>query len=788
MNLKRSRLLLLMFVTMSGLVLSLAVLALAGRASSRAYAAPIPPPDGYPKFNQSWMTVAPQLAPVGSATLTYTIAVVNTGAYQAANVTVTDVLPGDVDYNNDGTASAGQIAFANGTLTWTGPVAFDATVYIRFSVKVHPAYQGPIVNQASIQHASLASPIVVSAETLVTDDPFFEITKTSAPAIPGPDKPMTYTLTVTNRGQTATNLPVTVSDHLPVGTSFLSAGPDGSYDTGSKTVTWQRQVSLTTDELDDFSFSVLVNNNVVSGTIISNDQYQVSNMLSGVATGEPYTVEVKDPVLFIYKDTNPFPPGSNQPMTYTLTVLNKGSLATDLQIQDTIPAGVTYLRGGTKNGNKVSWTVPRLDTGESVQVSFTVYVDDVAEVQVLNDVYQVCSAEGPCQDGIPLTSIIKGPTFAATAELYPLAKKPGGGGGPVTPTLTIANLGPGNALDASALLYFYNISVSNPKDLDVIPLTGTLTSGPYCGSQCKSFHWIGDIHAGEMVTFTTEEGQSTIGGGEGSHVTATVVISDLLSGFAYQPITATAVSTITHFANLLPVKSAPPVIAPGQVMTYSLKVWNSGLSTDTPPYPVLTDDVPAGVTVKSVSDGGQLGGVTDQELVTWTLPSMGPGDIVYRSYAVQVDPDLISGTLIVNDNYRTIWNDVGATITETYVLSNTGQPVTTKVKEIGLVDLSKTVTPTWSLPGAVQCPDLCRACGQYQPGAVIRGAAARPVPLAEQHLPAGCGRHQRAGDQRYRQPGLDRQRRAIFGRADHFYGDGRFRLQGDDHQHGGDHP
>jgi hypothetical protein len=48
---------------------------------------------------------------------------------------------------------------------------------------------------------------------------------------------------------------------------------------------------------------------------------------------------VLDPILFLYKETDPFPPGSNRQMVYTLTVFNKGSLATGLVVSDTIPAG-----------------------------------------------------------------------------------------------------------------------------------------------------------------------------------------------------------------------------------------------------------------------------------------------------------------------------------------------------------------------------------------------------------------------------------------------------------------
>jgi len=698
MNSARSRIFLLVTGVASGLALAVAILVLIGKFSSAAHAAPINPPAGYPKFNQSSMSVSPDLAPIGGATLFYTIEVINTGAYTASNVTVEDVLPANTTYNNDATSSVPpQPVYANGMLTWNGTVGFDSSVVIQFSVNVSPTYEGVVTNQATIRHTSLVSPFLVSAEALVTDDPLFEITKASSPAVPGPDKPLTYTLTIINRGQTVADLPVVVSDVLPANTSFLRVGPQGSFDPANQTVTWSRQVSLARGESSSFTYAVQVDD-VVSGTVIANEHYQVENPLSGVASGEAYTVTVRDPILFLYKETDPFPPGSNQEMTYTLTVLNKGSLATNLEIQDTLPSGVTYVRGGTKVGNRVVWNLPSLNTGESAQFSFTVFVGDVAEVPITNDAYQVCSAEGVCQNGYPQTSIVKGPAFEAEAFLDPIAKKPGGGGGPVTPTLTIANLGPGNALDALAHLYFRRISVSM-SDLTVIPSTGALAEGPVCGDKCVSYRWVGDIGAGEVVTFTTIEGQSTIGGEEGTRITATIVVSDLLSDFAYQPITATAVGTVTHFANLLPRKSAPAVIGAGQVMTYSFSVFNSGLSTDTPPFPILTDSVPPSVTLVSVSDGGTTFEVAGGTIVSWTLPSMGPGSLLNRSYAVRVDPDLISGTLIVNDDYRTIWIDIGADITETLVMSNTGKPVTTTVREVGLIDSYKTVSPTWSLPG-----------------------------------------------------------------------------------------
>ena len=98
---------------------------------------------------------------------------------------------------------------------------------------------------------------------------------------------------------------------------------------------------------------------------------------------------------------------------------------------------------------------------------------------------------------------------------------------------------------------------------------------------------MGSLGHGEAVTVTTTEGQSTIGGEEGTHYTATVVITDSLSNMDTAPVTGTAYGKITHLANLIPIKSAVPVIGPGQLLTYTIRVWNSALSTDEPPPPML---------------------------------------------------------------------------------------------------------------------------------------------------------------------------------------------------------
>jgi len=687
---------------LGGLALLFVALFAISQHSPWVYADPIDPPEGYPKLSLSMKTVSPTLASTGGETLSYFITIRNTGAYTAVGVTLTDTIPQNTTYNQDAQASAGfapSFDSSSNTVGWIGDVGFDESVVISFSVTAAPAFSGTIHNKAIISHPLIADPVAATAETLITDQPRLALRKSATPAMPGPNKPLIYTIVVTNQGQPAIDLPITVTDQVPTNTSSPAPGPDGAAAGG--TVTWLRDVTLDTGETTVFTFSVTVDD-VLSGTIISNDDYQVVSPLSGVTPGQIYTVTVIDPIFFLAKSVWPDPPGSNREMTYTLTLLNKGSLATSLVITDRVPAGVVYQRGGEAMvGGVVSWTLLSLDTGESAQFTYTVYISDVADIAVVNDEYAVCSAEDVCQAGQVLTNVVGGPTFETSVILDPIAKKPGGGGGPVTPTLVVRNLGPGNAIDATALLEFRRISVS-ANDLFAIPSVpadiGTpppFPDGLECDDKCVSYVWVGPLRAGEAIRFTTIEGQSTIGGGEGTRYTATVVITDSLSNVTTDPVTGTANGKVTHLANLIPIKTAPPIIGRGQLMTYTITVFNSGLSTDEPPFPWLTEVVPTNTTVVDISHGGVSQVLTGSTAISWTLPSLGPGEAVTRSFTVRVDNDLISGTQIINNEYRASWYE----LEDNAVFSNTGQPVTTTVQEVGLIDSFKVVTPVTILPG-----------------------------------------------------------------------------------------
>jgi uncharacterized repeat protein (TIGR01451 family) len=654
-----------------------------------ALAHPISPPEGYPKLTLSVKTVTPTLAHTGGVTLTYDIEIRNTGAYTAYDATLRDTIPPAVTYTHDAQSSIGPTpTYSNGLLLWTGDVGFDSSVVIHFRVRVPAQFTGTVRNVAVIDHPLIDDPVTATAETIITDDPVLSISKTAAPDKPGAGKPLTYTLLVTNHGQPADNLLVTVTDQIPANTALRDPG-DGIDD--GTTITWTRYVNLAVGEAEAFVFSVEVGD-VPSGTVIANDVYQVAGEGIVTAVGDPYLITIVDPILSISKYVWPDPPGSNREMTYTLVVRNTGSLAEDLVITDRVPTGTEYRRGGTESGGIVSWSVPHLDTGESVQVNYTVYVGDVADVAIRNEDYGVCS-DGVCATGSVLTSVVEGPVFEVSAEVDPVAHKPGGGTETeVYPTLVVHNVGAGNALGAQVTLVFYRISVQS-GDLAVIPPEGTLDdSATDCGEWCTSFTWIGNLDHGKSITFTTPEGQSTIGGAEGTLYTATAIVTDVLENMVTEPVSGTAEGVVTHYANVEVEKTAPRVVGAGALLTYTLQAYNRGLTTALPP--IVTDTVPANTTFVDASDGGVAQEVSATIVVSWTLPQLSPGEGALRTLTVRVDEGLISGTQIVNDDYAVF--GYGNAVTNAVSI---GPPVTTTVHELGLIDSFKTVTPTVLFPG-----------------------------------------------------------------------------------------
>lgn len=139
----------------------------------------------------------------------------------------------------------------------------------------------------------------------------------------------------------------------------------------------------------------------------------------GGFAADVHTIQMRTtsaPDLSIMKE-GPATAVSEQPFTYTFTVMNSGqNTANNLVVRDTLPAGATYVSssaGGTLQGNEVVWNIAQLEGyGATAQVSLTV----TANANVTNSTYSVSAQGGHSATGAsPVTTQIVDAQLQATA-------------------------------------------------------------------------------------------------------------------------------------------------------------------------------------------------------------------------------------------------------------------------------------------------------------------------------------------------------------------------------------
>ncbi len=188
-----------------------------------------------------------------------------------------------------------------------------------------------------------------------------------------------------------TNLPPVLTDVVPVDTTFVSASDGGISMTVSDTVivSWTLPL-LSPGEGVERSFTVRVGSDVISGTQIVNDDYEVlgyGNVMTGAVTsGPPVTTTVLAPGLAdSYKRVTPriVPMGPGHVLTYYLHIANTGPVnLAGVTVTDLLPwRSTTYQRDAIASAGQIISDIVSIHwTGDvaafsSEVVTFTVLVD-----------------------------------------------------------------------------------------------------------------------------------------------------------------------------------------------------------------------------------------------------------------------------------------------------------------------------------------------------------------------------------------------------------------------------
>ncbi len=228
----------------------------------------------------------------------------------------------------------------------------------------------------------------------------FSITKTHSPVQTTPGGPLTYTIGVTNNSTTVYGSSATVTDTLnssvtgatwtcTITTQGSGSGAASSCANPSGTGNISNAISLKPGGVATFTINATLNANFASSTLSNTATVSRSfdaadpNLANNTATDNATVVPGAD--LSLTKTINNFNPNLNDSVIYTVTLTNGGtSTATNVQVRDQIPAGITFSSattsaGTTYNSNTGVWIIPSLASGTSVvlQITGTVNLDGV---------------------------------------------------------------------------------------------------------------------------------------------------------------------------------------------------------------------------------------------------------------------------------------------------------------------------------------------------------------------------------------------------------------------------
>ncbi len=332
------------------------------------------------------MTIVKRATPTQAdpgGTVTYTVTATNTGKTTLTNATFTDNLTNvldDATYNNDGSATTGTVTYTAPNLTWTGTLAIGSSATITYSVLVNKTGDHRLNNTITSTTPGNNCP----SPDCTTSTPVsgVHITKKASASTANPGDRITYTVTVTNTGQTTlTNATFTdnLTNVLDDATYNNDAPPSATYT--APNLTWTGTLAVGASAT--ITYSVQVNNpdtgdhqltNTVTSTTPSN------NCDPACTTTTPVSG------LTITKKASTTKANPGDKVTYTVTVTNTGqTVQTGATFTDDLTKALddaTYHNDATATIGATSYTKPKLTwtgdlpIGATTTVTYSVQVNN----------------------------------------------------------------------------------------------------------------------------------------------------------------------------------------------------------------------------------------------------------------------------------------------------------------------------------------------------------------------------------------------------------------------------
>ncbi len=608
---------------------------------------------------------------------TYTIAVTDHGPDPAAGpITVTDTLPTGLTY----VSSASTDGFTCGASGQDVTCATDSsvglpvgdTITLTLTVDVASDVTGDVTNTASATSPTpdlSGNPATATGSTTDTATPVTSLALTKSLV----DSPMvagshaTYTISVTDHGPSDAAGPITVTDTLPTGLTYVSSASADGFTCGAsgQDVTCATDSSVGLPVGDTITLTLTVD---VGQSLAGSDVTNAATATTPThdSTGNPATAtgSTTDPVgavtsLSLVKSLSDPPMVAGTPATYSIAVTDHGpsDAAGPITVTDTLPTGLTYVSSASADGftcgasgQDVTCATDSsvgLPVGDTITLTLTV---DVAS-SVTGDVTNSATATTPTHDstGNPATATGSTTDTVSTVTSLSLVKSlsdpPMVAGTPATYSIAVTDHGPSDAAGP--------ITVTDTLPTGLSYVSSASSDGFTCSAKgqdvtCATDSSVG-LPVGDTIALTlTVDVASSVTGDVTNSATATTPTHDSTGN----PATATGsttdtVSTVTSLRLVKKLESSPMVA--GSKATYSIAVTDHGPSDAAGPITV-TDTLPTGLTyVSSSSSDGFSCSATGQDVTCATDPSVGlpVGSTISLTLTVSVDQSL-AGTDVTN--------------------------------------------------------------------------------------------------------------------------------------------
>ena len=462
---------------------------------------------------------------------------------------------------------------------------------------------------------------------MTTTSADLSITKAVDDGAPIEGATIVYTLTVTNSGPSDAS-GVSVNDTLPAGVTYVSDDGAGAYAAGVWTVGAlangaSATLNITAAVDAGTAGSTITNTATVSAAETdpnsANDSASVDITVSASAD------------LAMAKSVDNATPLEGDTIVYTLTVTNNGpNDATGVSVNDTLPAGVTYVSddgAGAYAGGV--WSIGNLLNGATATLNITATVDTGTVGTTIDNTATVSGAEtDPAAANDSATASV---SVGATADLA-MAKVVDNAspneGDSIVYTLTVTNNGPNTATTVS-------VADSLPAGVTYVSDdgggaynsgTGTWTIGTLANGAGATLNITATVDAGTAGTTITN--------------TATASTADTDPAPANDTASAALTVLAADLALTKTVDNSGPL--EGENIIYTITVTNNG--PDPANNVIVNDQLPAGVSyVSDTTTVGAYNGVTGD----WIVGTLANGASATLNITATVDAGT-SGTTITN--------------------------------------------------------------------------------------------------------------------------------------------